>query len=197
MTYYTLGPDMETCGLAFDHNYDQRNIIYQLKYEEGRVESWPDISWAWEPPESSGISTPPDWTFSVPGGILVSPKVRNILTVNIGPADEIEWLPITLRNPAAQESSYFIPHFPTWHDVLHDEFTHWTARPGSASENPRFWRDDHVPIRWVLDAKKIHDHHVFKIPTLTFGFIGNDVVLQALTDANVTGFTAEPARVNC
>jgi hypothetical protein len=195
MTYHVLDPEDDTYGIGVDLDHGLHEFVLQLQFQEGRVDSWPDISWAWVPSEPNRTPQPPEWTSGTITGSLVAPRVRDILAAHAGPADDIQWIPCTIT-AAGQDLPYYIPHFPTWHDILHDDLTDWTPRPGSAGDNPRSWKHDHVPIRWVLDTNKLDGHHVFKRPKSTLSVIVTTPVLDALNDAQVTGFTATPARTN-
>jgi hypothetical protein len=203
MKHHVLTPDDTKHGIGVDLDEACDNFLLQLDFQEGRVEVWPEISWTWTRledlsspiPGQVGTSFPPEWTWGVASGSLVAPRVRDILAGHAGPADDIQWIPCTITADG-QDLPYYIPHFPTWHDILHDDLTDWTPRPGSAGDNPRSWKHDHVPIRWVLDTNKLHDHSVFNLPHASLSVIVTTPVLDALNDAQVAGFTATPARTN-
>jgi hypothetical protein len=202
MTYYVLDPQADAYGIGVDLDQSSEDFLLRLYFHEGRVNDWPQVNWFWmrsknlpPVPEQTGVPVPPEWTWGVASGSLVAPRVRDILAAHAGPADDIQWIPCTIT-AAGQDLPYYIPHFPTWHDILHDDLTDWTPRPGSAGDNPRSWKHDHVPIRWVLDTNKLDGHHVFKRPKSTLSVIVTTPVLDALNDAQVTGFTATPARTN-
>jgi hypothetical protein len=195
MTYHVLNPEDDIYGIGVDLDHGLHDFVLQLQFQEGRVNSWPSIVWAWSPSEPKGTLHPPEWTSGTITGSLVAPRVRDILAAHAGPADDIQWIPCTIT-AAGQDLPYYIPHFPTWHDILHDDLTHWGAQPGTEDCNPTFWKPGHAPIRWVLDTNKLHGHHVFKRPKSTLSVIVTTPVLDALNDAQVTGFTATRARTN-
>jgi hypothetical protein len=195
MTFYVLSPDDTRYGIGADLNHVSESFVLRVQFQEGSVDFCPEIAWTWSPFRSRGTPTPPEWAWGVTAGSMMAPRVRDILAAHAGPADDIQWIPCTIT-AAGQDLPYYIPHFPTWHDILHDDLTHWTPRPGSARDNPRSWKHDHVPIRWVLDTNKLHDHSVFNLPHTSLSVIVTTPVLDALNDAQVTGFTATRARTN-
>lgn len=64
----------------------------QIRFNQGRIRDVPALSWLWirETP-------PPDRVPTVDSARLVSTPIKDVLEANLGPADEIQWLPATVQ----------------------------------------------------------------------------------------------------
>ncbi|MGL5829730.1 MAG: hypothetical protein ACRC0L_09210, partial [Angustibacter sp.] len=72
-------------------------FFYRLSSNQGRIETLPNIIWAWE--SSLGpVDTPPtDYPFTTVGPNPLSTRMREIIDANLGPADEVQWIPSAMH----------------------------------------------------------------------------------------------------
>ncbi|GIG41945.1 hypothetical protein [Cellulomonas phragmiteti] len=107
---------------------------------EGFIDPWPTLAWRWE----SASASPFDILFAIDGVRLYSPRVRDVIDARLGTADDVQWLPATVRTPAGDAHPYWVPHLVTHHDVLHDQASTWGP--------------DRIPIRHVYSLTKLTGH---------------------------------------
>jgi len=169
--WYELRPKDDRLVMALG---EHGRFNYRLKYERGRVTEWPDLRW------SSDEAVPRDWPWPVDSFRLVSPRVREVFEENGGPRDDIQWIPGMVVTNDGVEHPYWVPHFPTWHDVLDEDETTW----GPSG----------LPMRWVLSCGKLDGLSVFIVPGLRDLVIVSPAVLEDLQRIGATGYKAEPAR---
>ncbi|GAA3614125.1 hypothetical protein GCM10022223_32960 [Kineosporia mesophila] len=153
---------------------DPDRFVYRLMFEPGRIENVPALQY--DAPDN----VLPDWPAAVNGLRLVSPRCRQILQDQAGPNDDIQWLPVTVTTPDGQQHPYWAPHFPVWHDILDEE--HTNIGPSG------------IPIRWVIATRKLEGHNIFTVPQVSRSTLMRASVLNAMKEAGITGYEAEPAR---
>lgn len=168
---YEIAPTGAVARPLHDHDA----FSHRLQFQPGRVEAWPDLRW------SVRTELGPDWVWTVDAIRLVSPTVRAVIEAEAGPRDDIQWLPATVVSARGTEQPYWVPHFPTWHDVLDHELTTWDP--------------NQMPIRWVLSASKVVGLSVFVIPRSSLRVVASDAVVRALQHTRASGFSVEPARI--
>ena len=172
--YYVLTPNIDDFDLV--RSPRDNTFSYRLQFQPDTVGSPPELTWHWKQP-----GPPPDWLGTIDSVRLLSGAVRRVFDVHAGSADDLQWLPATVTTAAQEVLSYWVLHFPTWFDLLDEEHTTW----GPSG----------LPMRWVLSRAKLDGHSVFIVPRLTDIVIVADHVLDALRQAGVTGYTADPARI--
>lgn len=174
-SYYVLSPHIEVFGLVYPPTHDS-TFRYRLKSEEGPVVDPPVLTWARRKP-----GRPQEWAGTVDAIRLLSPLARHVLDEHAGPADDLQWLPATVTTLEGEALPYWVLHFPTWFDLLDEEYTNW----GPSG----------LPMRWVLARAKLDGHAVFIVPQLSDIVIVTDRVLDALRESGVAGYIATPARI--
>ena len=144
-------------------------------WEPAALTRWPALAW------QLTHSDRPDVVWAARRVRLVSPLVRDIFTVHAGPRDAIQWIPAQLLDPTGASLEYWVPHFHVHHDVLHEGHTNY----GPSG----------LPIRWVLDRRKLDGLGVFVVPGLSGHYLIHERVGRALAEAGATGYTSEAARM--
>ncbi|WP_448061166.1 hypothetical protein [Cellulomonas hominis] len=145
---------------------------------KGRLQDPPQIGWTW-PAETD----PPDVCGTIDMMRLFSPKARDVLQANAGEADEVQWLDSDMTTADGRHlTGWSVLYFPTPFDLLSERYTTW----GPSG----------LPIRWVLSVDKCRGHQVFVVPGTQMQTLITRPVLDALTQADLTGFTATPARTD-
>jgi hypothetical protein len=162
-----------------DTEYDTF-FFFRLSSDQGRLAMFPEITWTWE--SSLGpVDTPPtDYPRATVGLNLVSVRMRKIIDSYLGPGDEVQWIP-SVMHYNNEEIPYWIPHFPHTPDVMNTEMS--------------TWGENGVPMRWVLDATKLHEHEFFNAYSNVI-IISNRLRL-ALRKAGITGINPKKARIDC
>ncbi|WP_426561939.1 hypothetical protein ACPPVT_16000 [Angustibacter sp. McL0619] len=150
-----------------------REFSYRLQFRDGLVEDPPQLSWQFDRADPPGVVWT-DWAVR-----LVSPAVKQILSAHAGPRDVIQWMPAALTDASGREAEYWTPHFPVWHDVLHEELT----EIGSSG----------LPMRWVLDRSKLDGLAVFIVPRMTSHVVVRQDVADLLSAARVGGYSEQRA----
>lgn len=109
---------------------------------------------------------------------LCSSKLRSIIDRNKSPQDQIQWLPMIVRDSSGEEREYFILHFPDVYDVID-------------RENSTFFGKDQL-IKPVFSLRKIGEHKVFNYdPYNFFSFfisedIRKDIEKKKFTNLNIS-----------
>jgi hypothetical protein len=155
-------------------------FFFRLSDNQGRLSAWPDITWTWEPMKGHEGEPPSDFPAAIIGPSLVSARMREIIDSHLGPADDVQWIP-SVMHFNDEEIPYWIPHFPHNPDVLNAELS--------------TWGENGVPMRWVLDARKLHDHEFFN----AWGdkIIVSNRLRLALRKAGITGINPKRVRMDC
>ena len=94
---------------------------------------------------------------------LCSSKLRSIIDRNKSPQDQIQWLPMVVKDEHGEEREYFILHFPVIYDVID-------------RENSTYFGEDQL-IKPVFSLRKIGRHKVFNYDSYNFFsfFISEDI----------------------
>lgn len=172
--YYEIAPNEEYGGAKnlFDSG-QLREFKFRTK-KPGKLSSWPDLRW-----ELPGTDLP-DVVWAARQVRLVSPLVRQVFIDLAGPRDAIQWIPSQVVDPAGTSYPYWVPHFHVHQDVLHEAYTNY----GPSG----------LPIRWVLDRRKLDGLGVFVVPGLSAHYLIHERIGAALAEAGATGYTSERAR---
>lgn len=117
------------------------NLMLRL-CEPGRIVLDQPPVWAWRNPDRN----PQDLVAAVGGVRLLSPRLRDILQANLGPHDEVQWLPAELELLDGRRAEHWILHLPVHHDLLSDDGTHW--------------QPNGIPMRHAYSRAKLTGHHV-------------------------------------
>lgn len=94
---------------------------------------------------------------------LCSSKLKAIIDHYKSPQDEIQWLPMVVKDEHGEEREYFILHFPVIYDVID-------------RENSTYFGEDQL-IKPVFSLRKIGRHKVFNYDSYNFFsfFISEDI----------------------
>ena len=110
----------------------------------------------------------------------MSPLVRRLFTNLAGARDAIQWIPAHVRDATGTSLPYWVPHFYVHQDVLHEGHTNY----GPSG----------LPIRWVLDRRKLNGLGVFVVGGLSAHYVIHERIGRALAEAGATGYTSQRAR---
>lgn len=113
--------------------------------------------------------------------MLFSGRMREVIDAHLGPADQVQWLPSTLRHSDGREETYWISHFPHTPDVLNMELS--------------TWGENGVPMRWVIQENKLGGHEFFHVGRQKI--IVSHRLVAALRKAGITGINPKPVRLDC
>ncbi|MBW0254045.1 hypothetical protein [Cellulomonas sp. PS-H5] len=163
----------------------------------GRIDGAGVPKWRW----LSTTREPFDLVFTMDSVRLVSPRVRDVLDAHLGPKDEVQWLPGTLKHGEGKELTYWTPHFPVHHDVLDEELTERSPRHGTpgryfyspaklAGHGMTTW---HTPAREIVGYGRVV-HMPSRIAVLTV--VVSAAIARDLRAAGVTGARLSPAPVS-
>lgn len=94
---------------------------------------------------------------------LCSIKLKTIIDQHKSPQDEIQWLPMIVKDEHGEERDYFILHFPVIYNVID-------------KENSTFFGDNQL-IKPVFSLRKIGGHKIFNYDSYNFFsfFISKDI----------------------
>lgn len=172
--YFEIAPN-EEYGVAM--SLIDKSELWTFKFrlkKPDELSAWPELRW--QLPSSDR----PDVVWALAQTRLVSPLVRRIFTDLAGARDRIQWIPAQLLDPTGAAYEYWVPHFHVHYDVLHEGHTQY----GPSG----------LPIRWVLDRRKLDGLGVFVVPGLSAHYLVNERIGAALAEAGATGYTSERAR---
>jgi hypothetical protein len=164
--------------------------------EPGRIDETDVPAWRW----LSTTRKPFDLIWTVDTVRLVSPRVRDVLESHLGPKDEVQWLPGTLRHGDGEGVTYWTPHFPVHHDVLDEEITERDSRhgtPGRYFYSPAKLAG-HGMTTWHTPARDVEAYgRVVHMPSLIAALtvVVNAAIARDLRAADVTGARLTPAPV--
>jgi hypothetical protein len=176
LNFYQLWGKLGHAYSDCDHFY-----FYGLSQGQGRLKSWPNIIWTWKPMKGHEEESPPDYPTPAESCVLFSDRMRKIIDAHLGSADEVQWIPSIMRHSSGQEETYLIPHFPYNPDVLNTELS--------------TWGENGIPMRWVLDARKLHDHEFFN--AAGDNIIASHRLVKAFRAAGITGVIPRRVRMDC
>jgi hypothetical protein len=174
--YYQLWGKLGHAYSNYIHSY-----FYGLSQDQGWLESWPDITWTWKPSIGPETTPVPDYPRAAEGCALYSGRMREIVDAHLGPADEVQWIPSTMRHGDNREEKYWILHFPHAPDVLNMEMS--------------TWGENGVPMRWGLQEDKLVGHDFF--PACRNNIIASDRLVKAFRAAGITGINPKRVRMDC
>ena len=194
--WYELSADASAdASLAAEPDGHDLELSRRLS-ESGWIDDAVVRAWRW----LSTTRPPFDLVFTVDAVRLVSPRVRDVLESHLGPKDEVQWLPGTLRHGDGEGLTYWTPHFPVHHDVLDEEITERDPRLGTpgryfyspaklAGHGMTTW---HTPARDVeAYGRVVHLASRSAVDT----FVVNAAIARDLRAADVTGARLTPAPV--
>ena len=168
MKYYAIGfPQDSPYGVGVTS--DGERFSFLDVPDSGRITHWEPILLNLK---EGGFS---DYQGSNPVCRLCSEKLKSIIENCKSAQDEIQWLPMLVRDEQGEEREYFILHFPEEPDVI-DWKNSITV-------------DRRVVVKPVFSLRKIGEHKVFNYPSGAFlGFIISEDVKKEIEKANCNGF---------
>lgn len=137
----------------------------------------PPLVWSW----SAGDELA-DWCPATSIARLFSPRMAEVVQANLGPKDQVQWIPATVLTPDGQSHPRLIPHF--------------LAQPSLIDERARDWWMTGVYTDQVLSRTKAEGRHFTGRVNAAGSIVVSATMLDALLDANLTGIVVTPARVN-
>ena len=109
-----------------------RAFIRDLNYAPGRRSDYHQpIEWQLQ------IERPTDWICTIEQARAVSPAVREVVEPLLGPTDEVQWIPATVRTREGEPLPYWVMHFPHPVDIYDEDRTIRGAIAPSAARPPR------------------------------------------------------------
>lgn len=107
---------------------------------------------------------------------LCSSKLKSIIDQYKSSVDEIQWLPMIVKDEHGEEREYFILHFPVAYDVLD-------------KERSLFFKEDQL-IKPVFSLKKIDEHEVLNYdPYNFFGFLASEDIKREIEKEKCTNLS--------
>jgi len=195
--WYELSADAaDDASLGAEPDDHDLELMRRLR-QTGRIEDAGVPAWRW----LSTTRLPFDLVFTFDAVRLVSPRVRDILDSHLGPKDEVQWLPGTLKHGEGEELTYWTPHFPVHHDVLDEELTDRDPRlgtPGRYFYSPAKLAG-HAMTSWHTPARDIEAYgRVVHMPSRTAAdtLVVSAAIARDLRAAGVTGARLSPAPVS-
>ncbi len=198
-----MTPDRDYVEFSFEETGDPRNSAIEVQVPRdldlelgapGKIALDAPLVWAWRNPQRE----PRDLVHTVSGATLFSPRVQEILDAQLGPDDEVQWLPAELVLTDGTSAPHWIAHLPVHHDVLSDDGTDW--------------QPNGVAMRYAYSRAKLAGHHLtahvsrparVTVPTVgivelgtqrgTSAYVLAAEVATALRDAGITGARIVPA----
>lgn len=107
---------------------------------------------------------------------LCSEKLKSIFDGFKSPVDEVQWLPVIVRNKEGEERKYYVLHFENEYDVIN-----W-GESITAGKN--------FVVKPVFSIKKIAEHQVFNYPSSeSMGLIVSEKIKKEIEKANCTNLS--------
>lgn len=172
LKYYKIGfPQNSIYGLGVPENKEDE--WFQVPCD-GKITDWKPITLKLK----DGLFS--DYQGSNPVCRLCSAKLRSIIDNLKSPTDEIQWLPMFVKNEYGEEREYFILHFPVVYDVI--------DRNRSIIVEP-----DHI-VKPVFSLKKLGEHKVFNYYSSNFiGFIVSEDIKKEVEKEKCTNLVFSKA----
>ncbi|UJP40430.1 hypothetical protein [Cellulomonas palmilytica] len=148
-----------------------RAFIRDLNYAPGRRSDYHQpIEWQLQ------IERPTDWICTIEQARAVSPAVREVVEPLLGPTDEVQWIPATVRTREGEPLPYWVMHFPHPVDIYDEDRTIRGASP--------------IPMSAALSAAKLEGHTVVPGPLTSYTYLA-EPVLKAMQQRGLTGYSIE------
>ncbi|UJP40424.1 hypothetical protein [Cellulomonas palmilytica] len=147
-----------------------QDFVRKLRFTPGWRMSPPSIEWQLQ------IDQPTDWVRNIDQARAVSPAVREVVEPLLGPADEVQWIPATVRTREGDPLPYWVMHFPHPTDIYDEDRTIRGASP--------------IPMSAALSAAKLEGHTVVPGPLTSYTYLA-EPVLQAMKERGLTGYSIE------
>jgi hypothetical protein len=163
MNIYSFYPEEDDKhGVA----YAPQAVTWQLLYRKGKVNAWKSVEFSLK---DGGFA---DYQSDNLGWHLCSDKLKSILAECAGHDDEIQWLPVVVKDPAGERRNYYALHLASPCDVLSSDRTIFSG--------------DRV-VKPVLDASKIGAHSIFTFSNSGVYVYVTEQVRKRVQEARLTG----------
>jgi len=147
-----------------------RDFVRKLRFTPGWRDDAPAIEWQLQ------IDQPTDWVRTIDQARAVSPAVREVVEPLLGPDDEVQWIPATVRTREGEPLPYWVMHFPHPVDIYDEDRTIRGASP--------------IPMSAALSAAKLEGHTVVPGPLTSYTYLA-EPVLKAMQQRGLTGYSIE------
>ncbi len=172
MKFYSLHPeDKDNQGIACA----PEGLTFELLYRKTIVENWLTIEFELK---NGGYT---DYQGNNLRWHLCSDSLRRIISSTVTEQDDIQWLPLSVRDQRGDVRTYYILHLTRCSDVLHDKHT---------------IRTDGLVVKPVLDLEKTNGLSIFKPSMESVRIYVSQLVKRQITAARISGIKFIPAPVS-